>query len=78
MKFVVEGDNPVTLTVYIDGSQAGRYLDRTYLLDEGGTILGCSYDGSSEPDWWFDNFTADDLNTAVESASLGEIKATYR
>lgn len=77
LEVVITGDDPVNIVVNLNGALIAEVDDGVYLLPTGLTGFGTFYT-ESEPVIHIDDFTVDDLNTGIKSASLGEIKTTFK
>ncbi|MEN8208415.1 MAG: hypothetical protein ABFR50_04100 [Candidatus Fermentibacteria bacterium] len=77
ISFQVTGTDPVNLQLSIDGTVNSSCTDYTYLIGEGLSGLGGSFE-SSEPVLCYDNFSVVDYASALTSGTFGEIKAIFR
>lgn len=77
VSFQVTGTDPVNLELSINGNVNSSCTDNTYLIGEGMSGLGGSFEGN-EPMFYFDNFSVVDYAAALAGATFGGIKAFFR
>ncbi len=77
VKLQVEGADPVTLTLYINGEQAAQAVDTNYLLQEGICGFALYYEGD-EPSILMDNFEVIANPLSLAETSFGALKAMFR
>ncbi len=77
VKLDVYGNDPVTLSLYIDGVRTAKIYDSTYLLDEG--ICGfVMFYNEEEPEITIDNFEVTASPQSFQSLTFGALKALFR
>ncbi len=77
VKLDVEGNDPVVLSLFIDGEKVVSINDNTYLLDEG--ICGfVMFYNEEEPEIIIDNFEVTERQQSLRSLTFGALKALFR
>ncbi|MCD4707481.1 MAG: hypothetical protein K8S62_07060 [Candidatus Sabulitectum sp.] len=77
VSFEVSGNNPVELSVSVNGTENSTFQDSTYNLSAGLVGLGSAYNGAM-PVFYIDNFTVTDYATALSALTFAGIKALFR
>ncbi len=76
LKLALEGDGPVTLTLYTDGQQTAQVVDSQYSLESGLSGFALLYEGSV-PSVCCDDFQVLLGPQSMEAATFGAVKAHF-
>ena len=77
VSFQVTGNNPVEMSISVNGSVNSTFQDSVYDLSAGMTGLGSRYTSGTAV-YSIDNFTVTDYASALPAVTFGGIKALFR